>query len=124
MKLVERPSVPVEERFTRLGVLCREFPVAAYRRDCFQQLGQMTVWGADFDVATAKGLCSVATKNRSELTLCLAYSAYMFNYYDEGETAALSVCADLRPAEKSFCDMYARKHVYTPHDMPLPTGLD
>lgn len=124
MKLVERPGVSVTVRFERLGELCRNFPVAEYRRDCFQQLGQMTVWGADFELEETKRLCSVATQTRSELTLCLSYAAYMMNYYDEGVATATAVCADLKPVEKAFCDMYARKQAYTPHDMPLPLNLD
>lgn len=122
MLLVEEPRRALPERFRKMGELCHNLPHQKYVRDCFQQIGQLTVWGTDFKTMEAALLCDVASEIQAQKLVCKAYSAYMFNYYDRGVETALSLCEELSGLDREFCETYAKKEAYTPKDIPLPTG--
>lgn len=122
MLLVQDPSPSSDERFRRMGDLCRNLPEGGHHRDCFQQIGQLTIWDG-FDAARAVRLCRQSSESADESLYCRSYAAYMFHYYEPDSHKALALCRGLSSAGASFCEQYARGAAYTPHDIPLPRGL-
>lgn len=120
MRITERLEGKGQQIFSRMGELCRDLPEKKYIRDCFQQIGQLTIWDADFDQTKMKGLCDSASNTSAELLLCSSYAGYMVNYYKSDESLALGMCEAFEGKNYSFCMQYATMKSYTPHDIPLP----
>lgn len=112
------------DTFVTLGNLCRNVANSEFNRQCFQRVGQLSIFGGGHIPEKTIQVCKTLSHDSREELLCRAYAAHVLsNSESSGMEQGLLMCADLEGEQKAFCDAYARLEVYTPHDLPLPPEL-
>lgn len=102
---VFRP-LPKEERFVRMGDLCRTLKNSAVERNCFEGLGNLVFIEAGAMPDRAKNLCDVASRSERERVFCRATAANTFGI-NVGDAAAEKVCEGFTGDVATFCLQYA-----------------
>lgn len=97
-----------EEIFERMGALCSSVE-SAYRRACFEGIGNITAEAASFSGERSRALCERSAQSGSKEALyCLSIAANSIGLSSEGgHSEARSACGSLIKHQKDFCEAYA-----------------
>ncbi len=106
------------DAFAMMGSYCGGLsPIL--QRTCFEGIGNIVSFEADFDPAKVRTLCDATSRDAADRLACRATGANHLGI-DKGREYGYAVCDDLTEEAKEFCRAYARNEANQLRERNLP----
>ncbi len=100
------------EIFAKMGMACSSLDSEESIRACFEGLGNITAFAADFDPAKSAELCDVTSNIQLQRLFCRSVAANSLSVGGAGMKGdGLAVCKGLTASEYTHCASYVRNEV-------------
>lgn len=121
--VLKTSSSSTDSIFRQLGSLCDKANNISSIRYCFEGIGDLVAFVAEFDPQRITALCESTSSNPQRQLFCKSKGAYMLFVSSKGKKSnGHAVCEGLTGAYLTYCDGYAKGTINNRNRVQPPDG--